>query len=799
MNTKIFGTTIYIDKVTVDTIYGKFTGYTYQDLIHKGYIIALVYGDIKDKTLYTRIHSSCVTSETLRSQDCDCVQQLYGAFKKISEKDNGILFYLIQEGRGCGFVGKSRDRMLVQYSNDKITTFDAYRMMGMKKDYRNYSNIKDICHMLGIDPDFILLTNNPDKINGLIKLGLRVSKTETIEYNPNPFNRSYLLSKQKTGHILSKLDELIEKFELEHKCVPFEPYHLENCSRYIHVSSYYLPIKPIDNKIILTISKYEDFISKLGRNYPYVRIPNDKVLIEIDDEISSQFPKLASNPYWFKVNCFYDISTNNDVLILEYGDTKNNPIVRIHSESLLNRFPLIEQENKEKYNQSISLIIGHGSGVIILFYDDGKGAGFGGLVLIKNQDRKLTGIQKDSRDYRGISHLLKNFIKPNKIILLYSCLMSQELSRRELEKVNIIINKYIYIGDGQDSNGSKIIKQRISETLKYINNIDNKKLVEGNKQKEQLIKHLTNDNVYFTGIGTSESHAKYLMYLIKKYPQMESKNMEFIPLIQFYENSRKYNGTLVIFSQGLSPNTHIVFEKFDYKSILLFTATTINNKNKKKVNILNKLQKDNSNYIVNFPIEDEYTTLIRIIGPLCGYLYSFKFIKDLLDFEIDERTKNYLYKLYINNTIWTPNEQFISSMVQNRRICILCDSESKNYLYNIKCKFIEGVFFENVIMCDYFEFVHGTYQNLEYNMSNGIITDIIIFKGKREDIISKLQVMLKQYNVWILDNDLRDDLKVIHYEVALNYLISQIMNRLNIDQINWKGKENGKLVYDIAT
>jgi len=57
--------------------------------------------------------------------------------------------------------------------------------------------------------------------------------------------------------------------------------------------------------------------------------------------------------------------------------------------------------------------------------------------------------------------------------------------------------------------------------------------------------------------------------------------------------------------------------------------------------------------------------------------------------------------------------------------------------------------------------------------------------------------MLKDYNIWILENDLRDELKIIHYEISFNYLISQIMNRLDIDQINWFGKETGKLIYDI--
>ena len=91
----IYGTTIYIGKTPLKTIYGEMTAYAFQDLIHKGYIIALTHGDIHSAVLYTRLHSSCVTSELMRSMDCDCKQQLNGAIKKICA-GNGILFYLIQ-------------------------------------------------------------------------------------------------------------------------------------------------------------------------------------------------------------------------------------------------------------------------------------------------------------------------------------------------------------------------------------------------------------------------------------------------------------------------------------------------------------------------------------------------------------------------------------------------------------------------------------------------------------------------------------------------------------------------------
>ena len=61
----IYGTTVYIGRSQVETVSGVFTVLTYQDLIHKGYILALVKGDLErdgNGVVYTRLHSSCVTS-----------------------------------------------------------------------------------------------------------------------------------------------------------------------------------------------------------------------------------------------------------------------------------------------------------------------------------------------------------------------------------------------------------------------------------------------------------------------------------------------------------------------------------------------------------------------------------------------------------------------------------------------------------------------------------------------------------------------------------------------------------------
>ena len=58
----------------------------------------------------------------------------------------------------------------------------------MKKDYREYSAIKDILKILNINPNFVLLTNNPDKVDAMKSLNINVILTGEIEFKPNPFN-----------------------------------------------------------------------------------------------------------------------------------------------------------------------------------------------------------------------------------------------------------------------------------------------------------------------------------------------------------------------------------------------------------------------------------------------------------------------------------------------------------------------------------------------------------------------------------------------------------------------------------
>ncbi len=481
----VHGTTLYLATCALDTRYGPFRAYIFQDLIDKHYIIALAHGDIVNaRTLYTRVHSSCITSETLRGCDCDCVEQLEGAFKVIAEKGDGVLFYLMQEGRGVGYVGKARDRMLVQASLDQISTFQAYAAIGLKKDHRNYENISHICHLLGITAPFIVLTNNPDKVHALRAQGLTVAGTESLEFEPGPFNLAYLASKASGGHILKRPAATSVRRALPPEPVtPFKPHAVGDARRFIYSASYFLPMKPVDHDVLLTEAQFKALFRErsiercmagpkplvegydlIRGNRYFVRIHQDNLDAFRKEHPQDPIVSLLTTPYWFRVHVYYDIVTCQEFVVLTHGHAgpTDIPVVRIHSESLFNRFPLRTAENRDKFKLSVKHIVTYGTGVILLLHNDGRGAGFGayatdtmmtqsGQAASSDEAYRQLAVGYDSRDYDASIVLLKHHLPSEKIQMVMNSPESLVRKPEYAEALNhhrLSVEKWIFI-DGE--------------------------------------------------------------------------------------------------------------------------------------------------------------------------------------------------------------------------------------------------------------------------------------------------------------------------------------------------------------
>jgi len=478
----VYGQTLFLAECGLDMKYGLFRAYVFQDIIDKHYIIALAHGDILKATrLFTRIHSSCVTSETLRGCDCDCVQQLEGALKRIADEGSGILFYLMQEGRGVGYVGKARDRMMVQASLDQISTFQAYAALGLAKDHRCYDNIAHICRLLGISAPFIVLTNNPDKVEALRSLGLPIERTEALEFEPSPFNLAYLTSKAASGHLLSRpADSTVRRALPPEPVTLFKPHALPDAHRFVYAASYFLPVRPVDDDILLSEAQFTDlFHRRASEHYmsgpkPLVRgyelLRGNRFFVKINPENLLAFRKehpqdpivdLLSTPYWFRVHVYFDVVTNQDFVVLTHGKATANdvPVVRLQSESLFNRFPLKSVENRDKFMVTVKQMVNYGSGVLLLLHNDGRGAGFGAYAI----DRMLTergnagssdeayrqiGVDYDSRDYDASVMLLRHHLPSGRIQMVMNSpdsLVTKTEYAEALKKHHIDVERWIFL------------------------------------------------------------------------------------------------------------------------------------------------------------------------------------------------------------------------------------------------------------------------------------------------------------------------------------------------------------------
>jgi GTP cyclohydrolase II len=143
-----------------------------------------------------RVHSECLTGDTLGSLKCDCGEQLDAALDTIA-KEGGLVIYHRQEGRNIGLLNKVNAYALQDQGLDTVA---ANHQLGFAADERTYDAVKFILEEMGIDR-IRLLTNNPAKLESLSSVEI-VERVPLI-IPPNPHNADYLkVKKEKMGHLL---------------------------------------------------------------------------------------------------------------------------------------------------------------------------------------------------------------------------------------------------------------------------------------------------------------------------------------------------------------------------------------------------------------------------------------------------------------------------------------------------------------------------------------------------------------------------------------------------------------------
>ena len=147
---------------------------------------------------FVRIHSECLTGDTLGSLKCDCQNQLDLSLKFIA-KNGGLVIYHRQEGRNIGLVNKVNAYALQDKGRN---TIEANIELGFKEDERDYRVVGYIFENLGIKK-LKLITNNPAKLKYVKSLGVEIVERIPAIIKSNKYNELYLSTKkEKMGHLI---------------------------------------------------------------------------------------------------------------------------------------------------------------------------------------------------------------------------------------------------------------------------------------------------------------------------------------------------------------------------------------------------------------------------------------------------------------------------------------------------------------------------------------------------------------------------------------------------------------------
>jgi len=324
MRPAIDGSLLALDERPLDTVHGRFRAHRFHNLSTGQPAVAVATGDITGRSpLLARVHSSCITSEVYGACDCDCAEQLDAALAAIAAAGCGVLFYLTQEGRGAGFAAKARDRMLVQASGNRLTTFEAYSQLGLWRDQRRYDEVAAACRLLGVRAPLRLLTNNPEKVATLRDAGVAVGGHRPLAVHASPFSRHYLDAKSRSGHLLASAGG--DAAQLPEPVRRLAPRRLHGVPGVFRLASYLIPLR-------------------------------------------------APAPTWFRLHLYLDVANTREHVVLTHGTPRRAgaaPLVHVQHDVLLERFPLRRPRRARAWARARAAIARHGAGCV-LFLGEGE-------------------------------------------------------------------------------------------------------------------------------------------------------------------------------------------------------------------------------------------------------------------------------------------------------------------------------------------------------------------------------------------------------------------------------------------
>jgi hypothetical protein len=294
------------------------------------------------------------------------------------------------------------------------------------------------------------------------------------------------------------------------------------------------------------------------------------------------------------------------------------------------------------------------------------------------------------------------------------------------------------------------------------------------------------DSLIATGIGSSEPQARYFAWLLNRFARLSA---EFLPLTAFAdpEVPTTRAAGLAVFSQGLSANTRLAFDQRQrFGHTLLFTAAA---GRPDRAQLLAALKRESAD-LVPFLFEDEYTILIRVVGPLTGLLAARQTAAQLAPEALPAVTEHDLEPVLAaaatgagevdwSHPGWAAGAQLV------------VPAPLSEFAHNLAYKFVEGVFWAAPAVTDYLGLAHGPLQQLAARPRPVLVFTVPAPDPQAELSRRALEVLRRAVSAPVIAIPLhsaRPDLYVLEADAALSARLLPQVARLGLDQRHWPGQ-----------
>jgi hypothetical protein len=199
---------------------------------------------------------------------------------------------------------------------------------------------------------------------------------------------------------------------------------------------------------------------------------------------------------------------------------------------------------------------------------------------------------------------------------------------------------------------------------------------------------------------------------------------------------------------------------------------------------------------VEFPLAEEYTTLIRFVGPMAGYLAAQRFVAALPLARLAAPAWAEVAPLLACAPPPALLTELLEAPTRYAAGCqLVAAAPVGEHAQNLACKFLEGLFVPCPTISDFLQFAHGPFQQTTARPHPVILLQTQA-AGEAE-LVARSQRMLSAVGqaAHVVRVPTAGPLAIVGFEAAFNALIFAAMRQQGVNQVDWPGKGRDDALY----